>query len=87
MKRTDFILYPSILFVMLQLAWYAKMCTMVWNYRDPDETAKGRGQKLVSKMELKKAMKTYEKTGKMTTLDFDLPEGNSVSCVYPKKQQ
>jgi len=87
LKRTDFILYPSILFVMLQLAWYVKMCTMVCNYRDPDETAKGGVRKLISKKEIQDAFKTYEKTGKIETRDFDLPEGSNVSYVYPKKQQ
>lgn len=33
----DFLVWPSALFCILQLAWYAKMCTMVVNYRVPKE--------------------------------------------------
>ncbi|KAL7437192.1 hypothetical protein ACHAXH_003088 [Discostella pseudostelligera] len=29
----DYLIWPSILFYILQLAWYAKMCTMIVNYK------------------------------------------------------
>lgn len=35
----DYLIWPSILFYTLQLAWYSKMCMMVVNYRDPEKQA------------------------------------------------
>ena len=33
----DFLVWPSAMFYVLQLAWYAKMCSMVLHYRLPRE--------------------------------------------------
>jgi hypothetical protein len=33
----DYLIWPSILFYILQLVWYAKMCTMIVNYKLPKE--------------------------------------------------
>lgn len=35
--EVDFLIWPSILFYLLQLAWYVKMCHMVVNYKFPKE--------------------------------------------------
>ncbi len=31
----DYMIWPSVAFYLLQMAWYAKMCAMVVNYKLP----------------------------------------------------
>mmetsp|Transcript_14684 Transcript_14684/g.35386 ORF Transcript_14684/g.35386 Transcript_14684/m.35386 type:complete len:111 (-) Transcript_14684:271-603(-) len=38
--QIDYLIWPSIMFYLLQLAWYGKMCTMLVDYRDPNKQAK-----------------------------------------------
>lgn len=37
LKRTDFLLWPSLAFIVLQLVWFLKMCGVALNYKVPKE--------------------------------------------------
>ena len=37
----DTMIYPSVAFYLLQLAWWVKMCTMLVNYKVPEKAKNG----------------------------------------------
>ena len=40
----DYLIYPTVVFYLLQLAWFGKMIQMLWNYKSPEEIEKERHQ-------------------------------------------
>lgn len=86
LKRIDWLLYPSIAFMVLQLAWYAKACKMFVNYKVPDDNVGG--GRTMSKKEIRRAMKEPGKSGKKKKKgSYEIPEDSKVSYVYPNKQE
>ncbi len=41
----DYLIWPSVMFYVLQLLWYGKMCTMVVNYRVPKKLNEEKAKK------------------------------------------